>query len=239
MTGYVARILPFSAVDGPGNRTVIFLQGCNLNCAYCHNPETIALAKDGNVPEGASAQTVDQVIDQVMKYSLFISGVTISGGECTVQFNFLMEVVKALKAKDLHVLIDTNGMVALDKLQQLMQVADGFMLDVKAYGEDVHKALTGASNHNSKQTLDLLLLADKLYEARTVIVPDLMDGKETVTYVAARIAAIDPAVRYKIITYRSHGVRQEMKAHPSPSVEDLQALKAMAEKIGCENVLLV
>ncbi|HPW42155.1 MAG TPA: 4Fe-4S cluster-binding domain-containing protein, partial [Bacillota bacterium] len=37
----VNKILPFSSVDGPGNRTVIFFQGCNFNCLYCHNPETI------------------------------------------------------------------------------------------------------------------------------------------------------------------------------------------------------
>lgn len=43
MEALVNRIIPFSSVDGPGNRTAIFLQGCNFNCQYCHNPETINL----------------------------------------------------------------------------------------------------------------------------------------------------------------------------------------------------
>ena len=37
----VNKIIPFSCIDGPGNRTAIFFQGCNLKCTYCHNPETI------------------------------------------------------------------------------------------------------------------------------------------------------------------------------------------------------
>ena len=40
ITAPVNKIIPFSSVDGPGNRTAVFFQGCNWDCCYCHNPET-------------------------------------------------------------------------------------------------------------------------------------------------------------------------------------------------------
>ena len=127
LKGIVNRILPFSSVDGPGNRTVIFLQGCNYNCLYCHNPETIKCCSNCGLcmehcPKGAITlekgkikwdskaciacdrclkecphqstpkavlMSIEDAVNEIRKWQAFISGITISGGECTVQADFI------------------------------------------------------------------------------------------------------------------------------------------------------
>ncbi len=86
MEGFVRKILNSSAVDGPGNRMVIFLQGCNLNCTYCHNPETIDIIKEAH--DSIQIMKPEDILERVLKVKPFISGVTFSGGECTLQYDF-------------------------------------------------------------------------------------------------------------------------------------------------------
>jgi len=133
--GLVNRIIPFSSVDGPGNRTAIFLQGCNFNCLYCHNPETINLCMQcgecvmhcpydalsivdkrvnwdsricrhcdkclqicgNNSSPRAMKMTVEEVMKEILRVKPFISGITISGGECTLQCAFITEIFKKQK----------------------------------------------------------------------------------------------------------------------------------------------
>ena len=81
MKARVNKIIPFSSVDGPGNRTAIFLQGCNINCLYCHNPETRDKYGDKNITT-VTEMSSDEVLEQVKKQIPFVRGITVSGGEC-------------------------------------------------------------------------------------------------------------------------------------------------------------
>lgn len=239
MIGYVANILPFSSVDGPGNRTVVFLQGCNLDCAYCHNPETIEMASEKNVPEGACEMSVEEVVSAVSKYQAFLSGVTISGGECTVQYGFLMELIEAFHKIGLEVYVDTNGLLAEEKMRKLIEAADGFMLDVKAFDKGDHKRLTGAENEVIIHNFNHIAQAGKLYEVRTVVVPGLLNNLLTVKETAKRIARYDGTIRYKIIRYRPHGVRKERIQSDSPNDDLMNMLVKAATENGCSNIILV
>jgi len=201
-SGAVARIIDFSPVDGPGNRLVVFLQGCNYNCWYCHNPETIPLAGqedfDAQYPPVYQQMTVEQIVKRYIKAKPFISGVTFSGGECTVQFDFLLACCKALKAENAHILIDTNGQISSPELQQLLPVIDGLMLDVKAIDPEKHKGLTGTDNVRVLETFCTALQSGKLAEVRTVIRDNEPDALETVSWVAGQLAAANPSVSYRL-----------------------------------------
>lgn len=274
----VNRIIPFSSVDGPGNRTAIFLQGCPFECKYCHNPETIkkcvncgecviycktgALAMtDGkvfydrekcvmcdecihNCPNLSSPRTVEMSVDEVIsKVSLnipFVRGITVSGGECTVWRDFLVELFFKARALNLGTLIDSNGSYDFSKDEELLSVTDGVMLDIKAWNETEHYSVTGCSNSMVLSNLDFLLSRNKLTEVRTVVVPELFDASETIKNVADRLAGANRSdVRMKIIKFRENGVRNEYKKLVPPNDDFLVELKETAERYGLTDVVII
>ncbi len=277
ITAVVNRIIPFSSVDGPGNRSVVFLQGCGFNCKYCHNPETInrcvncgvcaSYCKTGavsiqnnqmlydaskcvqcdecirNCPNLSSPKTrimsADEIISEVKKNIPFIRGLTVSGGECTGQRDFVLELLKLAKKEGLHTLLDSNGSYIFEEDPQLMSLTDGVMLDIKAWNEEEHLLLTGQSNEKVKRNLEYLLREHKLSEVRTVIVPELMNAEDTVTKVAAILMMYGgDEIKYKIIKYRANGVRAEYKNIIPPTDEFLNELAEIARFIGLKNVVL-
>ncbi|QGU94325.1 YjjW family glycine radical enzyme activase [Clostridium bovifaecis] len=275
--GLVNRILPFSSVDGPGNRTAIFLQGCNFNCSYCHNPETISLCcncgacvlechynalttenskviwnkrlckscdkclqvcKRNSSPK-AIYMTVDEVISEVNKFRVFISGITVSGGECTLQAEFLVELFREAKKLGLTCFIDTNGSIPLWKNKALIDIMDMAMVDLKSYNPLEHKGLTGMDNNVIIENIKHLSKLNKLYEVRTVIVPEVLDNEYNVDMTSKLIASLNPDIRYKIIKYRPIGVRTYMIKSYTPSDKVMSNLRSLAVKNGCRNITLI
>ena len=173
----VASFIPFSWVDGPGNRYVLFLQGCNFNCLACHNPQTIPL----NTPR-ATELSVTQVLDQIRESMPFISGVTVSGGEATVQHHFVAELFTAIKASDefssLTTFIDSNGNTPVEVWDQLASVTDGVMLDLKSLDNKHHRELTGSSNESVLESIKYLSALGILYEVRLLLIPGHNDSDE-------------------------------------------------------------
>jgi len=237
MEGFVRKILNSSAVDGPGNRMVIFLQGCNLNCTYCHNPETIEIIKEAHDP----IQIMDpkDILERVLKVKPFISGVTFSGGECTLQYDFLLEVCNLLHQNNISILIDTNGTINPTKLETLSAYVDGFMLDVKAFSSSTHHALTGQNNENILLNFDNLARLHKLYEVRTVIVPDIVDNEATIDHVCRILKKHASHSRYKIIKYRNYGVRKPYNnSYRTPSDEEMEVYKSRILTQGIKTVII-
>lgn len=277
MKGIVNKIIPFSSVDGPGNRTTIFLQGCNFNCIYCHNPETInlcsncgvcvlscptkALTKDNgkiiwdkdiccncdgciktcNSCSSAKVQniSVDEVIEDIMNYKSFISGITVSGGECTLQEEFLIELFKKAKEQGLTCFIDSNGSKDFRKMPELTELCDKVMLDVKVWDKDTHNKYIQFDNTNVLNNLEYLISIDKLYEVRTVVVPDIFNNEETVEKVSKIIGESNLNIRYKLIVFRALGVREEIRNMKSPTIDVMEKLKAIALKNGVKDIVIV
>ncbi|AEJ18453.1 YjjW family glycine radical enzyme activase [Gracilinema caldarium] len=276
--GLVAKILPSSAVDGPGNRSVVFLQGCDFDCKYCHNPETRkacihcgrcipacpagALSLDaGQVvwdrtrctdcgtcitlcPHSASPKTrlisVGAVLNVIRPYLPFIRGLTVSGGECGLQAPFMTALVR--RAREVHqlgTLIDTNGSTDYSQLPELVEMAEGFMLDVKAWDAVEHAGLTGAPNAVVLQNLVYLARLDKLYEVRTVVVPGQFNAEETVREVSRVLVAAQSRARYKIIGFRPQGVRPQFRNMSQPERSFLEQLAFLARSAGVRNILVV
>lgn len=279
MKAVVNKIIPFSAVDGPGNRSVVFLQGCNLNCKYCHNPETRgmcvhcgscvktcptgALTLEGKkvcyditkcincdtcirvCPFDSSPKTQtlspEEVFQIIKKQIPFISGVTVSGGECTLYPEFIKELFVLCRSVGLSTLIDSNGTFDFSKDIELLDATDGVMLDIKAFHEQDHKLVTGFEN---KQILDnalFLAKCKKLYEVRTVVVPDLFNAEETIRETGRLLKPYLKLrdIRYKIIAYRPMGVRKEYSHYQVPEQEYLQGLALLLEKEGFANIIII
>lgn len=277
MTGLVNKIIPFSSVDGPGNRTAIFLQGCNFNCIYCHNPETINICGNCGTcitacPSGAltknngevfwdkskccncdsciktcnnssspkiSKMSVDDIINEINNYKPFIQGITVSGGECTLQEDFLFHLFTKIKSLGLTCFIDSNGSKDFKEMPKLLEVCDSVMLDVKAFDNTIHNKYISFDNANVLSNLEFLASIGKLYEVRTVIVPELFNNEETVRKVSEIINKYDSNIRYKLIKFRNLGVRQSLKFHPTPSDEYMNTIKSIAEEGGCKNIIIV
>ena len=277
----VNKIIPFSSVDGPGNRTAIFLQACNLDCKYCHNPETRALCihcgdcipgcptkaiywEEGRVafsPEkcigcdqcihvcthNASPRirrmSAEEVFQEASKNIPFIRGITVSGGECTLYPEFLRELGMLCKKKGIGFLLDSNGYYDFSKDEKdLLLYIDGVMLDIKAYDGEEHKRVTGFSNGEILKNMRILAEYDKLFEVRTVVVPGLFSGKDTVEKVSKELSPYvrrGQKIRYKIIAYREFGVREQYKQYESPDEEELKALKELAEQEGMQDIILI
>ena len=118
----VHSIESFGTVDGPGIRFVLFLQGCHLQCKYCHNRDTW----DMNAGEYKS---VDEIVEKINRYKNYIipsgGGVTVTGGEPLLQYNFVLELFKKLKEEGISTCIDTSGMVALtDGIKEVLKYTD-------------------------------------------------------------------------------------------------------------------
>lgn len=227
--GLVRKIIGQSTVDGPGNRTAVFLQGCNIRCAYCHNPETQAL----HDPE-AREMRVAEVSAEVRKGIPFIRGITVSGGECMLQAEWVTELFTAVKdlAKEtghaLTCLIDSNGTIPFAAYPDLMEVCDGVMLDVKAWDKEVYHRLTQApDNEVVKTNLRWLLEHDKLTEVRVVCLPGYVDVENVIRHVKEVFEDVGKHVPIRWNPFRPQGVIGDLANHPMPTEEQMKGYRAL------------
>jgi len=231
----VRRIISNSLVDGPGNRTAIFLQGCNLKCEYCHNPETQKIYPYKWIDEDSKEirwMTAEEVFHEVQKDIPFIRGITLSGGECTLYPNFLEELFLLAKEAGLSCLIDSNGTIDFSLYPKLMEVCDGVMLDVKAWDEDRFKALTGGNNKTVKKNLKYLADMDKLEEIRIVCIPEEVDAEAILAGIKETIGDKVANINLRLIKYRNHGVVGKLKDTKSPSDAYMDYLEKIASEKG-------
>lgn len=232
MVGHVRNVITHSAVDGPGNRFVIFFQGCNFNCRYCHNPETIPLSWEGSTYE----MKVETLYQMVVQHADYLSGVTFTGGECTLQLPFLVATCMALKEINTHILIDSNGSFDWDKIQTLIPYVDGFMIDLKAFSKEGHLALTGVSNQRVLENLLRLKEINLVFEVRLVIVKSMTEEKASLDWLKANGFTNIPI---KLIKYRAHGVSERADALKAPSDQEMEAIKQYAANLGFKHIRVI
>ena len=145
------------AVDGPGIRLVIFLQGCPLRCLFCHNPDTWS-------PQGGSETSITDLVRRAVRMRPYLGkdgGVTFSGGEPLLQAKPLLAAILALHDEGFHVAIDTSGGVDTPDTRAVLDAADLILLDVKSPTQDGFRAVTGADPAPYWRTLDHLRATQK------------------------------------------------------------------------------
>jgi len=236
--GLVADVVRFSWVDGPGNRFVVFLQGCNLNCLACHNPHTIPC----RTPRARPVEVPD-LVDEVRPLAPFLSGVTVSGGEATVQAPFVRAFFRALAAhpqlRELTRFVDSNGAVQREVWRSLLPATDGVMLDLKAFDPDVHRSLTGSNNAQVLDSIRLVAAAGKLYEVRLLLVPGTNDDPDTLDRTVRWLLDVDRDMRIKVIGFRRHGVRAVARSWPEPSSHRFEQYRTRLTELGVRDLEVV
>ncbi|RNM16993.1 radical SAM protein [Nocardioides pocheonensis] len=234
----LADVVPFSWVDGPGNRFVVFTQGCPFDCLACHNPETIPPH-----PPGTRHQTVAGLLTEIRLAEPYLQGVTVSGGEATAQWRFVRDLFRAVRAdprlRRLTTYVDTNGHALPRVWDALLPVTDGFMVDLKALDPDVHRRLTGRGNGLVLDSIRYLHDRNRLAEVRLLLVPGHNDSADQLERTAAWLAALDPEVRVVVIGFRRHGVRLEFSGTPEATPELLARAREALEDAGLRNVVTV
>lgn len=138
--------------DGPGNRLVYHLQGCNFKCKWCSNPESMT-------PDSESAQDTDDdyIIEEIKRSRMMFfdgGGVTFTGGEPTLQFDSLKKILQAVKKEGINTAIETNG--SHPKLCELSGLVDYLIMDIKQPDDDIHKKFVAHSNAQTLKNLELL-----------------------------------------------------------------------------------
>jgi pyruvate-formate lyase-activating enzyme len=225
-------------VDGPGNRFVVFLQGCGFDCLACHNPHTIPRA----TPR-ARGITVADLVEEIRPAAPFLSGVTVSGGEATLQAPFVRALFTALRADDdlsrLTTFVDTNGSAPRAVWDDLLPVTDGVMVDLKALDPQVHTYLTGHANDLVLESIPHLARARKLHEVRLLLVPGVNDSPEQLGRTAAWLLSVDPELRVKVIGFRAHGVRAAARGWAEPTPEQREDYRALLTAAGVRDLVVV
>ena len=172
MMASIGSIETFGTVDGPGIRTVVFFNGCKLRCIYCHNPE-MWIKSDNNY-------TVDELVNIIIKNKEYFGetgGVTFSGGEPTLQYEFLIEVCKKLKEHNIHIALDTCG-VGCGHYEEILEYIDLILFDVKHVNSDGYSSVTRLDTDESFNFLEIANKLNKKFWIRQVIVPGIMDNDE-------------------------------------------------------------
>ena len=198
MIGRVHSVQTMGTVDGPGVRFVVFLQGCNLRCDYCHNPDT--WAHDGAELLIDSAELAQRA-NRYRNYYGKTPGITISGGEALCQQDFVIELFRECKKLGFHTALDTAG--SIQAKQELLELTDLCLLDIKYTTEAEYRQYTGGSLTQTLAFLQQLQEAKVDTVIRQVIVPGRNDTIETMDALQSLIKGYNCVKKIELLPYRN------------------------------------
>jgi pyruvate formate lyase activating enzyme len=198
MRGRVFDVQRFSVHDGPGIRTTVFLSGCSLRCAWCHNPESFDAAS-------GQLRTAEEVLAEVLEdrdyYATSGGGLTVSGGEPMLQRDFVRALLSLAKREGLHTCVQTAGHVPFSSFLEVLEVVDLFQFDLKHLDPAKHLALTGAGSTQLQQNAAQLVERGAKVEFRVPVVPGFNDDAENHERVAAFLAG-HGATSVRLVPYQ-------------------------------------
>lgn len=251
----VTEIERFSVHDGPGIRTVVFLKGCPLNCAWCHNPECISFDRQtllykekcigcGKCADGCYSgarvecgkeMTVEEVMAEILEDRSYYGekgGVTISGGEPLAHREFTLALIKACRKEKIHVGIETS-LYRYD--EEILGSIDLIMADLKIFDSSLHKKWVGIENQEIKENFRRTNTLGIPMIVRTTIVPGINDTAENVSQTASFLRTLENVIAYELLPYHAMGVSkaialgQEMWEFSTPTIKQMEELKRYAD----------
>ena len=261
-----------SFVDGPGIRTTVFFKGCNLACAWCHNPESQRAAPQmmfyknkctgcgkcrERCPNALSSctlcgkcalycpsdareicgrdATVDEVMREILKDTAFYAssggGVTLSGGECMLQLDFLEAILAECKRHGIHTAVDTAGCVPAAAFDRILPYTDLFLYDVKCMDSEAHRHYTGVGNGQILENLQRLLAMGRAVWVRVPIIPTVNATVEEMQAIRRFLDRCGTPQRVELLPYHAMGEHKyaaiggEAAAFSPPSEELMEELR--------------
>lgn len=176
MTGRIHSIQSLGALDGPGIRFVVFMQGCPLRCGCCHNPDTWTF-------DGGTEYTPLELVKKAVRYKEYFGkdgGITVSGGEPLCQAEFVHELFELCHEEGINTCLDTSGSILNDKAKALLSVTDRILLDIKYTDNELYKNHVGCDINNVLDFLDYINSIKIPVTLRQVIIPTLNDNNENI-----------------------------------------------------------
>lgn len=222
---YVHSIETFGSVDGPGIRYILFLKGCRLRCAFCHNADTWDFHSD-------DIRSADEILEHAQRYRSYWGkdgGITVSGGEPLLQIDFLNELFEKAKKLNINTCIDTAGEPFtyeeswFTKFEHLMQNTDILLMDIKQIDRDKHIKLTGKPNDNILEMFQYLSKIHKPIWVRQVLVPGWTDDIEDLKKTRQFIETLNDVKKIEVLPYHNMGAYKWEKLGLKYPLEGVQA----------------
>ena len=231
MKGRLHSIETFGAVDGPGVRTVFFMQGCPARCLYCHNP-------DSWDPSGGRDIEIEEIVHWAvrgMPYYGDKGGVTFSGGEPLLQGQFITEAMKALKKEGINSAIDASGTYVDEYTEEAVKTCDLVLLDIKHPDPERFKIVTGKDQETLFRLIDIINRHGRHVWIRNVVVPDINDTEEDIEALNEFISQVEHIDKVELLGYHTMavqkygklGITYRLKGVPPMDAEKLARLKKL------------
>jgi pyruvate formate lyase activating enzyme len=219
--------------EGPGIRLLVFLQGCNAECVYCHNPDTWPI-------KAGKLVTDKYIIDRVKKEMPYFGdngGVTFSGGDPIVQMKELIPLMKKLKQMKIHTALETNCSIFNETAKELLEYTDLLLLDLKHINSNWRKKITGI-NFDPMKFADYCEQKNKPFWLRYVLMSGFTDQKDYLQETALTFKNYKMLKRVEILRYHREGISkyEEMgieykyKDIPVPNEKDVEKAKTIFSK---------
>ena len=227
----VHSIQSLAALDGPGVRFAIFLQGCPLRCGCCHNPDTWDAT-------GGTEYTAEDLIAKAVRYREYFGnegGITLSGGEPLLRAEFATELFTRAHEAGIHTCLDTSGCLLDEGVQELLSVSDRVLLDVKYTNDEQYREHVGCSLSSPLAFLAVLEEKKIPTTLRQVVIPTLNDSEENIralSEIAKAHSCVDkiellPFRKLCAVKYETLGIPFPFADLPEPSAEKMKALEAL------------
>jgi len=262
-----------SFVDGPGIRTTVFFKGCNLKCAWCHNPESqspksqMMFYRDKCIGCGKCSEvcptkenctlcgkctiycpvdarrvcgkeyTADEVLSEIIKDKAFYDnsggGVTFSGGECMLQVEFLIELLKKCKENGIHTAIDTAGHVPFESFKKVLPFTDLFLYDIKLFDSEKHQKYVGAKNDLILENYKKLIENGANVIVRIPVIEGVNDNIEEMKNIKNFFEKVGFPQKVELLPYHAMGenkysaIGKTLEVFAVPSSDKMTELKAI------------
>ena len=247
--GRIFNIQRFSIHDGPGIRTIVFLKGCYLRCAWCCNPESQRYEIE-TMTEGGKTKTVgrDVTVAEIMPeilsdlpyYRRSGGGLTLSGGEVLAQADFARDLLRAAKESGLHTAIETAASLPFTEIEKLLPYLDLVMMDIKHMDPEKHREYTGVDNSLILANAKTLAASGVELIIRTPVVPGVNDSDADIRKIAQFARSLGGVREYHLLPYHRLGSdkydglgrRYSLSEIQPPSKEKMAHLLSVAEESG-------
>lgn len=252
MKGLIFSVKRYSVHDGPGIRVSFFMKGCPLSCKWCHNPEGMAPVPENverisciggkeirRQEKSGRYYSVEDVLQIMEKENIFISeskgGITFTGGEPLNQPDFLLQALKACRAKGYHTAVDTSAYSPSPDFEAIIPYTDLFLFDIKHLDDSKHIEYTGVSNALILENFETLLGSGADIYVRIPLIPGFNDSPEHLGKLKnflqdrkterLKMISLLPYHRTGISKYLTFGIPYGMNELKAPSGQRMNELK--------------